>query len=213
MSISNFQDPIPREETLPVPRRLPAKARHGLSGGTKRLWCRAPRERTDGSRRDESLRPVSCCAAWAAWLTRPRAGRPAAGHCAETRRHRARRRGRAVAAAYARPSARRSRPSLRQGFGGSAVALREGGKVAGAIHPRVFPPCVRVAAKQLERFEPAARVATSRHLDARDPTDTSAGHFPGRSVRSRGPLCLSAAHLGGTCRRFRQSDTLGVDRF
>src|SRR5262245_14624030 len=32
-----------------------------------------------------------------------------------------------------------------------------------------------------------------------DPTSNEpTGHFPGRSVRSRGPLCLSADHLGGT---------------
>jgi hypothetical protein len=73
----------------------------------------------------------------------PAGQRLPAGHGGEAER---------VAAAYARPSARRSR------------------KVTGAIQPRVFRPCVRVAATSLGQFEPAADDATSEHLDAREPT-------------------------------------------
>ncbi len=43
-------------------------------------------------------------------------------------------------------------------------------KFGGAIHPRVFRPCVRVAANQLGRFVPAAHVATRQRLHAREAT-------------------------------------------
>ncbi len=44
-------------------------------------------------------------------------------------------------------------------------------KFGGAMPPRVFRPCVRVALNQLRRFEPEAHVVPSQHLHARTPPE------------------------------------------
>ena len=129
----------------PPPRRLRLA---GEAGAPPR--CRAAalmrRRRKPGRRRrlhhnrasrtkeggQPSLRPVSCCAAWSAWLTRPRPG----GQRLDTAQRRA----------GTRPAERQS--GWRRRTPGRARGASR--KVAGAIHPRVFPPCVRVATNQFE---------------------------------------------------------------
>ncbi len=63
------------------------------------------------------------------------------------------------------------------------------------------------------QFEPEADVATSRSYTRENDRARAPVIFPGRSVRRRDPLCLSAVPLGGTYLPFRQPprSKLGVD--
>ena len=115
---------------------------------------RAQLERVDGTRRDESLRPVSCCAACSAWLTRPRPGRPAGWKRCTGARHGARREAERVAVVDARPSARRQ-PELAGAIAGASMRRSRG-------------------ANQLERFVRGACCDAVVYLDARQQKGTSA---------------------------------------
>jgi hypothetical protein len=55
-------------------------------------------------------------------------------------------------------------------------------EIGGAIHPRVFRPCVPVIAIYQCRFEPAADVATSQQLHARAASEYERRQFPGVRV-------------------------------
>jgi len=55
----------------------------------------------------------------------------------------------------------------------------------GAIHPRVFRPCVRVAVYQLGRFVPAAQWPRLSDYTRGQRQDSSADEFPGRSIGGR----------------------------